>query len=630
MEIIDSARHLKPLQFKPHAWEDDKKWGIQYQDEYKTHRVGSDRLKKRRLNDSIHCDSPFPAPCGDEAYANYLSDVCPTNANFSEYNFGAEDMKVFVSSDRNQSCELKDTEEDIFNLMNHLLHLEPEDLQAMEAKALPGKASAVSPPLACSASSSEAPMHELSAAEMDIGRGQAYSQDSDQWSELSEFERDDDGESIPQKEAMNLRNYPSSMTGKVVVNSAPKIKQEEIQLSADADTPPSSYTSEESSFPMFYGLQNEEDYNGVRLVHLLVACAEAVSIGSKDLAAVILSRLHQLTSFTGTAMQRVASYFGESLQAHLDGEQDPEKVLVRCESMTGAFQILHEICPFIKFAHYTANQAILEAFQEEDRLHIVDFDIMEGLQWPPLMEALASRSDDAPALQITAVRMAHPDNALYSSTQQTGRRLSEFAESLGLPFTFHEMVIEEDEACDVEKTGLNVMDGEAIAINCMVDLPHMPTRSMQTASSFLSAVAKLRPKVITITEDTLLRSTAPDFSERFLDILHHYCAIFDSLESTLSLHNLARTMVETLFLAPRIAAVVTHSVCEYGEKRRQWRALAEEAGFQQTDITEFNHSQAKLLLSMFKQGFRVDKDQKQLSLDWGERSLLTVSAWELS
>ena len=51
----------------------------------------------------------------------------------------------------------------------------------------------------------------------------------------------------------------------------------------------------------------------------------------------------------------------------------------------------YEACPYLKFAHSMANQAILEAFNGYDSVHVIDFSLMHELQWSALIEALTLR-----------------------------------------------------------------------------------------------------------------------------------------------------------------------------------------------------------------------------------------------
>ncbi|KAF2296666.1 hypothetical protein GH714_001031 [Hevea brasiliensis] len=60
-----------------------------------------------------------------------------------------------------------------------------------------------------------------------------------------------------------------------------------------------------------------EDFKGLRLIHLLMAAAEALTgvNKSRDLARVILVRLKELVSPNdGTNMERLAAYFTDALQ----------------------------------------------------------------------------------------------------------------------------------------------------------------------------------------------------------------------------------------------------------------------------------------------------------------------------
>ncbi|KAI5064831.1 hypothetical protein GOP47_0019526 [Adiantum capillus-veneris] len=167
--------------------------------------------------------------------------------------------------------------------------------------------------------------------------------------------------------------------------------------------------------------RSEADYGEICLVHLLIAGAEAVATRNMDLASVILVRLKELVSLSGSTMQRVAAYFSDGLQSRIEGNHVLDRIGYNKpqSDLLAAFQILHEISPYIKFGHFTANQAILEAVEGEKSVHIVDFEIMEGIQWPPFMQALVSRKGGPPQLRITALFRPHAERGL-AAVQETG------------------------------------------------------------------------------------------------------------------------------------------------------------------------------------------------------------------
>lgn len=378
--------------------------------------------------------------------------------------------------------------------------------------------------------------------------------------------------------------------------------------------------------------RSESDFDGVRIVHLLIAGAEAVATRDMDLASVILVRLKELVSCSGSTIQRVAACFSDGLQSWIQGGRSPDHVAKHESNMDilSAFQILHEISPYIKFGHLTANQAILEAVEEEKRIHIVDFEIMEGIQWPSFMQALATRRGGPPEIRITALFRPYAKRGL-ATVQETGRRLSEFANSLNLTFTYNLLRVENEEEFRV--SSLKLIKGEALVVNCMLHLPHMPYKTATSVSSFLQGMRKLSPVILTLVEEEL-GCNSPALSSYFSEALHHYSAMFDSLEACLSSEPVGRMLVERVFLAPRITNAVTfrggaspRSELRTDFFRRNWCSLVSTAGFKSLPLSFRNLSQARLLLGLFKDGFKVDENGDRLCLGWHSKALIAASAW---
>ncbi|XP_057795879.1 protein NODULATION SIGNALING PATHWAY 2-like [Salvia miltiorrhiza] len=386
-----------------------------------------------------------------------------------------------------------------------------------------------------------------------------------------------------------------------------------------------------------YNMATDEDSKGLRLIHLLMEAAEAMAGANKcrELARVILVRLKELVSPTdGTNMERLAAYFTDALQALLDTAAGGAKHALgggehHRSDVLAAFQLLQDMSPYVKFGHFTANQAILEAVAHDRRVHIVDYDIMEGIQWASLMQALVSRKDGPPAphLRITAVSRSGAGRRSFGTIQETGRRLTAFAASIGQPFSFHQCRLDVDET--FRPSSLKLVRGEALIINCMLHLPHFNYRAPDSITSFLSGAKTLNPRLITLVEEEMAPTSDGGFVGRFMDSLHHFSTVYDSLEAGFPMQSRARALVERVFLGPRImgslARIYRARDEEGGYSWGQWLGAV---GFRPVSISFANHCQAKLLLGLYNDGYRVEElTTNKLVLGWKSRRLLSASIW---
>ncbi|XP_057823137.2 protein NODULATION SIGNALING PATHWAY 2 [Cryptomeria japonica] len=399
---------------------------------------------------------------------------------------------------------------------------------------------------------------------------------------------------------------------------------------------------------------DSEEFKGLRLVHFLTACAEAISHGKHDLVEILFFRLTELVSPIGTSMERVAFHLSHSLRhAHLrllganaDDMFKGCNNVIQDPNYVGAFTLLNLVYPYIRFAHFTANQSILEAVNlylemEEDPdthlnaravsgpwvLWIIDFDIREGLQWPPLMEALKSEATKLRGLRLTAIKW-HDDDDEQFSCNNTGRRLSEYASSLGIPFSFEEMEVGN------LKGNLRQKEDEVIAVNCMWELPHMGKRSKQLLADLINGVRHLKPVILTVGSGPAGMDNHENlnFTERFNECLRNLCAVFDSSQVGLAeKFGLARANVENLFLGP----MVCRSMNYLRDNIQEWDLipvmdLALKSGFVERDISDGNILYAKYILAGSEGGrcYTVELMGKhQLLLKWNSTSLVCVSSF---
>ena len=389
-----------------------------------------------------------------------------------------------------------------------------------------------------------------------------------------------------------------------------------------------------------------EQENGLHLVHLLLACAEAIDLCENTIAEPMLCRLRAISDREGDPMQRIALYFAEALSERLASEMalpSPKSRTGGSLVMSGpdslelatpageasalerdiAYQAYYQILPFQKFTHFTANQALLEVVSDYPRVHIVDFNIRQGLQWPSFIQSLALLPRGPPRLRITAVQTDG------FAARRTGKRLAEFAQSLQVPFEFH--VIEE--SLETFHRGMvSPRADEALAVNCS-DILHRVLRKEGKLHSLLCKIRSLRPAVVTVLEADA-NHNVPSFMARFVQALHYYCALFDSLEATLQRSSVERLRIEHLCFGAEIRSIVAVEGVDREVRHvraEAWQALFQQAGFQEVPVSRYAADQAQLLLSLYETSdnmpFRLSPEFGGLSLGWQETPVMVVSSW---
>lgn len=375
----------------------------------------------------------------------------------------------------------------------------------------------------------------------------------------------------------------------------------------------------------------------VRLFHLLIAAAEALAGDQKshELSKVILARLKELlpASASGSGTERLISHFAKALSRLLaDGEAEANcSGADGAAAFTAASQLFQDTSPYVNFGHFTANQAILEAVGGERRVHIVDFDIMEGAQWAPLMQAFVSRKDGPPPAHVKITAVTAGRKSAAAAAQEAGRMLAAFAASIGLPFSFAQCRLDR-EGC-FRPAALKVLIGEAVVFNCALHAPHHKHHSPASIPSFLASAAKFGAKLVTVVEEEG-GATAPagkgGFLSWFMEELQRYSTMWDALEVGFPKHSWAREMVENVVFGPRIAGALEDAFLRReeeaaGECWSEWMASAK---YRRVAISYFNHWQAKLLLGLFSEGYRVEEEApNKLVLGWKSLRLVSASVW---
>ncbi|KAK7389217.1 hypothetical protein VNO78_24053 [Psophocarpus tetragonolobus] len=378
----------------------------------------------------------------------------------------------------------------------------------------------------------------------------------------------------------------------------------------------------------------EDGHHGFELVSLLTGCVDA--IGSRNVTAInhFIAKLGDLASPKGTPISRLCAYFTEALAVrvtrlwpHVFHITTTSRDMVEDDETATALRLLNQVTPIPKFFHFTSNEMLLRAFEGKDRVHIIDFDIKQGLQWPSLFQSLASRANPPTHVRITGIGESKQE------LNETGDRLAGFADALNLPFDFHPVV---DRLEDVRLWMLHVKEHETVAVNCVLQLHKtLYDGSGGALRDFLGLIRSTNPSIVVMAEQEA-EHNEPRLEARVCNSLKYYSALFDSMEeSGLPQESAVRVKIEEMY-AKEIRNIVGCEGRDRLERHQSFgnwkRMMVEQGGFRSLGVTEREMSQSQLLLKMYScQSYTVKKQEKEgataVTLSWLEQPLYTVSAW---
>lgn len=427
---------------------------------------------------------------------------------------------------------------------------------------------------------------------------------------------------------------------------------------------------------------------------LLNECARAISEKDSTKIHHLLWMLNELSSPYGDSDQKLASYFLQALFCKATGSglrcyRTLTSVAEKSRSFDSARKLIlkfQDVSPWMTFGHVASNGAILEAFEGETNLHIIDISNTICTQWPTLLEALATRSDETPRLRLTVVDVTSGTSSAdvqaggSAVMKEIGQRMEKFARLMGVPFELN-MVSEPTSGTRLTREALGVRDDEAVAVNCVGALRRA---GLEEREAVMRVLRSLKPKVVTVVEEeaNMVTATAAavalgnddelgkGFVGLFEECLRFYTLYFEMLEESFAPTSNEKLMLERECSRGIVRALAcddddddqinegddsggregdeNHAVVNDGgrkgwdyerrEKGQQWCERMKKALFSPVGYSDDVVDDVKALLKRYPSGWGLvlpqrqqqqqQNDQYGIYLTWKEEPVVWASAWK--
>ncbi|CAN0879677.1 Protein NODULATION SIGNALING PATHWAY 2 [Linum grandiflorum] len=370
--------------------------------------------------------------------------------------------------------------------------------------------------------------------------------------------------------------------------------------------------------------------NQVSVFHLLKAYGEAMEAEQGELAEVIMASVSEKVTPAGDPLERLA--FNLSKDLHKEADYIKQEAAKNFES---AFRAFYQIFPYGRFAHFAANSAIIESIPADiESVHVVDFDIGEGVQWPPVIEALARMGNKSVTLTAVAWESeteSDLEDGDWSPSMwnfdEVKTRLMELSNRVGLKMEINGIRIG-DLRSEMKKE--TKKSKQWCVFNCMIELPHMRrVRGREVISEFLSTANES----ISESAGIVTRGEGGEpWEERDLKLgeffeknMVYYRSLLESIELSFPELAEARMALECLFVAPYVSSQAWI---------RKWTEMTTEeevvAVGEKWKVSKKSLEEAKEMVKERQTAFGVriggEEKENQMVLEWNGTPLVRVSS----
>lgn len=373
----------------------------------------------------------------------------------------------------------------------------------------------------------------------------------------------------------------------------------------------------------------------VDLWTLLTQCAQAVASFDQRNANELLKQIRLHCSPFGDGIERLAHYFANGLETRL-AAGTPSYNPLDCDGATAAemlkaYKLYITTSPFLRISNFLANRTILNLVEGENNLHIIDFGICYGFQWPCLIQRLSERQGGPPKLRMTGIEFPQSGFRPAERIEETGRRLANYCRRFNVPFEY-KCLAQKWETIRLED--LKIDRTEITVVNCLYRLKNLPDETVSANSprdAVLKLIRKINPNMFIhgVVNGTY---NAPFFVTRFREALFHFSSLFDMFEANVPREDPERLWFEKGIFgrdAMNVIACEGAERVERPETYKQWQIRNRRAGFKQLrmDAQIFNKAQ-EMVKTEYHKDFAVDEDSRWVLQGWKGRIIHALSIWK--
>ncbi|KAJ1695477.1 hypothetical protein LUZ63_012175 [Rhynchospora breviuscula] len=373
--------------------------------------------------------------------------------------------------------------------------------------------------------------------------------------------------------------------------------------------------------------------------NLLTRCSHAVFNNDRPIAEDLINQVRKLSSLDGDGTQRMAYVFADALEARLTGtgseawrRMEAKKIRIPTSEYLEIGQLYITVSPVPRNSIYYANQTILKVAGKAPKLHIIDFGIGHGFQWPSLIQALSNNNGKSTKLRITGIDFPKPGFRPAELIEKTGQRLEAYAERFGVPFEYHGIVSNWE---DVSIDSLKIEKDEILIAHTWDSFRHVRDESVALDSPrnrILNLIREIAPEVF-IEGIVSVEPFSPFFLTCFRQSLTLYSALFEILDTLILRDNKQRQIIERVLLARDIYNVLACEGLDWivkPETYKQWHQRNLRAGFEQItlDPVILNECRENTKKNYNDNIFFVQEDRNWLLQGWRGRIFHASSTWK--